>query len=906
MRNKLMFIVLFIINFCILSNAGQLNVAIVWHQHQPDYKDGNLYEAPWVRLHSIKDYVDMVSIITSYPNVRLNVNLVPSLMKQIDDYIFNNAKDRFLILMEKEKTDYTNEEKIFILERCFDISWENVIKKYPYYYSLLKKRGLKGDVNEETLKKFKDYEYRDLLVWFNLAWFDPDFHEELNYYFLKEKHFTYNDCKYLINFQKEIMAQIIPLHRNLMLQGRIELTTTPYYHPILPLIYNTNTASRAFKGIKLPKEFSFPGDAYIHVKKGLESFKERFGKYPAGMWPAEGSVSKEIVPIFAQNNIKYIMTDEEVLAKSLDIVFERDEKGNVLNPELLYRPYVTEHNNNKIFVVFRDRKLSDRIGFDYSKMTAKKAVEDMENYLLNIKKSVDKNKDYVVTIILDGENAWENYKNDGKEFFHRMYSMFNESKDLKLVTLENYIEKNNNYGRIDELWSGSWIGADFTTWIGEDEENIAWNYLLETREMFRKKMPVLNQEEKIEAFENILKAEGSDWFWWFGKDQESSNDIFFDNMFRKTLKNVYSICKEKAPLYLDTPIIDLEVVNEKKGSIYFKPVIDGNKEKSWENAYSIFSKTNSGVMKKSPQGISSLYITTWEDDFYFFTEFEENINMSNIFLYINGKNIPLSQINSFIGERSIEAKITEKIQNFAVVVMENGKIISRLPENKDIKPSYQIRHKLQKIVEFNDKKNDDYGDGNIIYPGNQVFVKKMFDLEKVELFQDNSSYYFFVKIGNTDNPWNSPIGISTQTIDIYISKNFDKKTELLPGRKAYSRGIWDYAISVEGWKQFLYKKEKDKVTEISGVECYKDNITGELIIRVDKKNFKYSLDSQTGYLITVCGQDGMSDNRIRKVGIDKTEWSFGGGKPDSSNIIDILDKGEQKKSLSDRIIPFLY
>jgi alpha-amylase/alpha-mannosidase (GH57 family) len=885
-------------------NAKPLNVAIVWHQHQPDYKNGDLYEAPWVRLHSIKDYVDMVSIITQYPNVRLNVNLVPSLMRQIDDYVFNNAQDRFTVLMQKS-SDFTKEEKIFILQRSFDISWENVIKKYPYYYSLLQKRGTSGEVDENTLKKFREYEYRDLLVWFNLAWFDPDFHKELNYFFMKEKHFTLEDCNFLIDFQKDIMSQIIPLHRNLMLQGRIELTTTPYYHPILPLIYNTSTASRAFKGIKLPKEFSYPGDAYIQVKKGLEFFRERFGKYPAGMWPAEGSVSKEIIPVFAQNNIKYIMTDEEVLAKSLGTVFERDEKGNVLNPEILYRPYVARQNNNSIFLVFRDRTLSDRIGFDYSKMSAEEAVEDMENYLLNIKQNVDTDKDYIVSIILDGENAWENYREDGKEFFHRMYSMFNQSRDLKLVTLEDYLEKNNNYGNIKELWSGSWIGADFTTWIGEDEENIAWEYLLEAREMFRKKMPVLNQQEKIDAFENILKAEGSDWFWWFGKDQESSNDIFFDEMFRKTLKKVYEICKEESPLYLDNPIIVYDDSNEKKGSIYFKPVIDGKKDKSWKNAYSIFSEANSGVMKKAPQGISSLYVTTWEDELYFYAEFENNIDMNSLFIYKDGEYISVSKVNSSLKDRSIEGRISEKVNRFALAVIEKDNIISRLPSKKDITPSYQIRHLLNKITAFEDKKHDDNGDGNIVYPGNTVFKKKMFDLNKTELYQDDNSYYFFVTLGNTDNPWNSPAGISTQTIDIYIGNTSQDKTPLLPGRKAFSRGVWDYAVSVEGWKQVLYVRDKDKITEISGIECSKDNITGELIIRVDKKNFKYPLSKETGFIITVCGQDGMDSNRIRKVLIDKTEWSFGGGRVDSSNIIDILDNGNQKKALSENIIEFV-
>jgi alpha-amylase/alpha-mannosidase (GH57 family) len=910
MKNKkLLFLVLQIFIY-IITFSKPLNVAIIWHQHQPDYKYNGLYQAPWVRLHSIKDYVDMATIIKKYPNVKININLVPSLINQIDDYVFNNAQDKFLILMEKEEYELTKIDKKFILERSFDINWENVIKKYPYYYTLLKKRGEEDYlINDELINKFTFQELRDLMVWFNLAWFDPDFKKELSYYFNKEKNFSLEDVLYLKEYQQNIMASVIPVHRKLQEQGRIEIMTTPYYHPILPLIYNTDTAKHSYEGIKTGEKFSYPEDATLHVKKAIKSYKEHFGTAPLGMWPAEGSVSKDVVDIFAQNKIKFIATDEEVLEKSLNIHFKRDKNGIPEDVENFYRPYVAKGNYRKINILFRDRVLSDNLGFEYSKMSAKKAVFQIKEYLYNIKAKLPNNKDHLVTIILDGENAWENYENDAKDFFNEFYKLFNEDENLKTVRVSDYLEKCNNFGKIENLWSGSWISADFTTWIGENEENTAWDYLKKARKLIKENKSKLNQKEIREVMELILKAEGSDWFWWYGTDQESSNDIFFDLMFRDTLKKVYNICKVKYPSYLDNPIIETKLAREVKLTKYFMPTIDGKREKIWGKGFQIVNNENRGVMKAGNNGIKSFSYTTFKNNVYGFIELNEPIENEKIKIYADGREIPLNKTIFKKLENNIEFKIKDKISKIAIIAS-NAQKKFRLPLKSDISIKYSEKENINFFKKYKDQEDDDSGSGNLIYPTNKIFKKGMFDLTAFEVGELKEDYYFAIKLKNCDNVWNSPSGISTAVIDIYIKENNnDIVTKMLPHRNAYTLGEYSYCITVEGWNQEITKIENKKMEKIKALSIKKDEVSEELIIKISKKYINSDL-KKAKFLVAIYGQDGMAVNKIRKVTSKSGEWQFGGGIENiSSNVIDYLDNGDQHKNLGVKtgkvIIPFV-
>ena len=533
---------------------------IVWHQHQPFYlKEKGIYVLPWVRLHAIKDYYDMAAFAEKY-NIHFVVNLTPSLLYQIIDIGKIMAKgkcpDRYLEYTMIPADKLNDEQKKFILANFFSANWDNMIKTYPRYNELLEKRVIKGDGSlnyKASMKKFTVQDFRDLQVWFNLAWFDPDFKKgvvklpdgdsvTVKSLIEKGKNFSERDKSLIFEAQEKIIKNIIPLHRKLLKDGKIEVSTTPFSHPILPLIYDTDIAKICMPNTPLPTRFSRPEDADEQVKRAIEMYKELFGIPPTGMWPGEGALSENVIPIFKKYGIKWVATDEGNLQKSL--------KVNQLKPQQLFNPY----NMNGVKIVFRLRDLSDAIGFRYQKMNGVDAANDLILNLYSHYKNLSREGPFLITLILDGENAWEWYKNDGKDFLNALYSQIEKASWIRTTTIRNYLKIEKNYAELSYLWPGSWINSDFNIWIGESQENTAWEYLKKVREDFDK-MKKGKSKEKIEnAYFNILKAEGSDWFWWYGEDQNSLMDSEFDYIFREYLKRVYENLSENPPIFLDYPV----------------------------------------------------------------------------------------------------------------------------------------------------------------------------------------------------------------------------------------------------------------------------------------------------------------------------------------------------------------
>lgn len=342
-----------------------INLAILWHMHQPYYFDPlkNKFILPWVRLHATKDYLDMLLILEEFQDVKVTFNVVPSLLKQIREYE-NGATDLFMEITLIPAEELKDEQKIFILENFFLANWQTMIYPFPRYRELLEKRGKSyGDLSK-TIKKFTTQEFRDLQVLFNLVWIDP-LHRE-NDKFLKElerkgREYTEEEKNLLINKQIEILKKIIPLYKKMTLSKQIELSVSPFYHPILPLIYDNFKAKEPMPNVVLPKyRFIAPEDAKKQINRAIEYFEKTFGFKPHGMWPSEGSVSEEVIELIRDSKISWIATDEEILSKSLG---EKLREGDrVLAPEKLYSVY--EFKGVKIF--FRDKILSDLIGFVYS------------------------------------------------------------------------------------------------------------------------------------------------------------------------------------------------------------------------------------------------------------------------------------------------------------------------------------------------------------------------------------------------------------------------------------------------------------------------------------------------------------------------------------------------------------
>ncbi|KPK39299.1 MAG: hypothetical protein AMJ78_08680, partial [Omnitrophica WOR_2 bacterium SM23_29] len=489
-----------------------LYIAFVWHMHQPYYKDlvTNETTLPWVRLHAIKDYLDMVQYLQDFPKLHQTFNLVPSLLEQLEGLLDpDSKKDRFYELTLKSPKDLTESEKTFLLQNFFMANWETMVKPFPRYYDLLVKRGryFLPERIPYILKRFDHQDYLDLQALFNLVWFDPSHREkdtQIKELTRKGKYFSEDDKRLILDKQLEIIEQIIPTYKRMQDDGIIEISTSPFYHPILPLLCDTDIAKVSHHEIKLPKaRFRHPEDAVSQLEAAIKYYIEKFGRPPRGMWPSEGSMSEEVIDLAIEADLSWIATDEEILFKSL---------GKNKTDEELYKPYMIQRKYGTIALIFRDKVISDSIGFIYQDWPTEKAVSDLVKRLHAIQEEFSKAKTTnLVSIILDGENPWEYYPNDGRDFLISLYKILNNDLRLKLTTVSEFLRDHPPVNNLEKLYQGSWINANFAIWVGHDEKNLAWEYLGEARgvlESYERQHPEESSSEKLKkAWKEIYIAE---------------------------------------------------------------------------------------------------------------------------------------------------------------------------------------------------------------------------------------------------------------------------------------------------------------------------------------------------------------------------------------------------------------
>lgn len=557
----------------------KLYLTVLWHQHQPIYKDTGhprqqgSYLQPWVRLHAIRDYYAMAALVAEHPGVHLTINLTPALLWQLEDYVDHGATDRALDLTLKPAADLTGAEREFILSNFFDAHWHNQIFPYLRYKELF--------VQRRAGQRFSDQDVRDLQMWFNLAWFGQEFRDgdvELVtgeivkvHRFVERAHdFSSADIADMVAEQYKIMRAVIPIHRQLQERGQIEVCTTPFYHPILPLLVDTDQATIDRPGARHPRRFAHPEDAEAQVKLAVDYYARCFGRPPRGMWPAEGAVSQSVIPGFARHGVRWLATDRGVLARSGRWGYEAH------NPDVLCQPYRAEEEEHVVSLFFRETALSDAIGFHYYGYTDyEQAARDfLGSIRARYARQVSGDEDRVLTVVLDGENAWGAYREDARPFLHALYSLLEDDAEIETLTFGEYLDGNcqrhidahpqATQTKVYDLFTGSWIdengsapGVDLGTWIGEDEENRGWELLAEARQALDES--VATPDSAPAAFEALFMAEGSDWFWWFGADQDSGNDDEFDDLFRTHLKNTYRKRGVEPPAELDRHIVPHEV-----------------------------------------------------------------------------------------------------------------------------------------------------------------------------------------------------------------------------------------------------------------------------------------------------------------------------------------------------------
>ena len=540
---------------------GQIHLALVWHQHQPYYKDLVTGESvlPWVRLHGIKDYIGLALLLQEAPELRQTINLVPSMIVQLEDYL-NGGSDRFLEHVIKPADGLSEEDAKFILDHFFMANWENMVNVHPRYGELLSRRSPGRKAVHHVWKRFSVQDLRDLQVWSTLAWFHPCVVERdpaLAGLIEKGGGFSEDDKAVMLAKQKEVLGRVIPLHRELQDGGQLEVTTTPFYHPILPLLWEMNLAHVALPGMIVPQVRSnFREDIPVHLSRAVQCYTERFGRPPRGMWPSEGSVAPQIIPAIAQAGIEWIATDEEILGLSIGTHFDRDSHHNVLKPDELYQPYRIHAGGAEVNAIFRDHHLSDLIGFKYQYLSAQDAVGDFLGRLDAIRQR-SPHRDHLVSVILDGENAWEFYRDGGVQFLRELYRALASQPWITSVRVADHLAERPPEARIDHLFAGSWISHSFSTWCGHSDKNTGWEYLDRTRTFLEKETVSRGggaRQELAQAWEELYIAEGSDWFWWYGDDHFSGNDEEFDRLFRKHLKNVYRLAGAAPPDFLSNAI----------------------------------------------------------------------------------------------------------------------------------------------------------------------------------------------------------------------------------------------------------------------------------------------------------------------------------------------------------------
>ena len=540
--------------------SAPLQVVFLWHMHQPYYVNPLTRQAmmPWVRLHAVKGYLDMIDMARRFPELRVNFNFTPVLVQQLHEIARREVTDVWEQWSRKPADQLDRGDRCRLLEHFFKIHWGNLIDPFPRYRELLDLRGRewRPETIAESAALFSTQDLLDLQTLYNLNWCGFSAltrYPELAELRRKGKHYTEEEKNRVLDIHLEIVGSVLDFYRRAQEDGVAEITTTPFFHPIMPLVYDTRIAERAMPGRTFPAPFGAPEDVRAHLRLAQELHEKTFGRRARGMWPSEGSVAPEILPLMAEAGIEYFCTDEDILFRSL----EQDPawSGRKVDHLELFQPWKCSHSGSEVRGLFRERPLSDFIGFNAARNPAEHSAKFIIHHLEHIA-SVVSSKQPAVLLALDGENAWETFSDGGEAFLSRMYEGVLASRKLRTRLLHEVMDESSHEPVITRLHSGSWIGGNFDIWIGDAEENAGWERVAQTRDFLVRHLAENRVDPVVEgkAWREIYAAEGSDWFWWYGPDFQNDSDMLFDELFRVHLQNVYLLLGSAPPQYLDIPV----------------------------------------------------------------------------------------------------------------------------------------------------------------------------------------------------------------------------------------------------------------------------------------------------------------------------------------------------------------
>jgi len=929
----------------------EIFVNLVWHQHQPRYPldENGVVTRPWVRVHATKDYYDMAALVEEFPDLHVTFNLTPPLLLQLEE-LAGGTKDIYWTTAEVPAAELTDEQMKFLMERFFDTN-SQVIARFPRYQELADKRTAAGGFSA-PIDTFEEAEYRDLQVLFNLAWTDPSFlaSAPLDGLVAKGRDFAEDDKATVFTEHLRIIKEVIPLHARLWESGQIEVTTTPLAHPILPLIADTSLATVGDPAALLPdNRFRQVMDADEHVAAGLDVAERLLGTRPTGMWPGEGSVAELVMWLFSKNGVEWVATGQEVLANSIGIgSFTRDSAEVVEQADLLYRPRSADvTNRDPVAMYFRDGRLSDLIGFEYSNRSADEAADDLISRLQAIRGrlgELDPEPDvpYVVSIILDGENAWENYPNDGIDFLRALYGRLTSTDGITTITPSDYLARFGEPEVVSEVHPGAWFQPNFATWIGEPEEATAWDYLFTVREdLAAAERSGQHDETTLQAARRaMLFAEGSDWFWWYGDDQDSGDDGYFDRAYRDLLRSVYAELGQTPPGFLEVPIIpQLPIIPTRAAGELATIIVDGAIEDAWADQGAVtagdiefgwaFDTDNLYMRSSGVDAPLSLYLGTPEGKTVA-TALDGSILGYGATVRVDVAAagtacIGPADIDSCLPELDVVvgAAATElAIPLSTLGALEPGDRLllkamtadgELLPAEGPIPLQVPDISNVDVVLSIVDPSGDDHGPGTYTYPTDAVFAAGSYDLTLFEVGTEGDDVVFSFEVdARIQNPWGSPRGLSVQTFDVYIDTDPGAGTgarELIAGRNAAlaAGNGWEYGITLEGWQPAIYTADPDgttiETTPSFDVAVFGDK--GKVQMRIDRSLFADGDLSSWGYAVAVMSQEGFPSSgvrRVRDVGADSGQWVLGGAPPDANHtrIVDVAwaMPGEQETLLS--------
>lgn len=943
-------------------------LSIIWHQHQPNYQDPStgIYEQPWVYMHSTDSYPWMADLHKNHPNVNATINITPSLLSQMDDYVAGTAFDRRMEVAKMDEASMSDENKTVVLRYFFDINPQFVTGRYAY----LQNKSNENPTMSEKLAAFTDGDILDLKVMFYLRWINQEYRRndfvlnlldnDIDTKDPSQPMFVHNNLVSVLDKGLQLVQSVVQRHRDARTQGNLEVITTPFYHPILPLLIDLDSARESPGNTNLPLPTNntlWTEDAQAQIDKGVLDYTNRFGDAPRGMWPSEESVSKAVIPLMDNAGVEWFVSDQHVLQNSLSV--------SELSPEQQYQMYKTTYNGHSIASVYRDTALSDKIGFSYSGMDPDAAAQDFIDELHNRYDSLATapTNDYLITVALDGENAWEHYTydidGDGKNeytgdlFRNKLYDKIEEAQTagwLKTVTPAQYLDAHplNTLPEITNLASGSWISGEFNTWIGEPDENIAWEWLIDARSKlveYEGKAPLPNQNLTA-AWEAVYKAEGSDWFWWYGADQDSGHDEEFDWGYKTFLRNIYeNIGFTQEEILAINPLLYLRLkpgisanfpakmsnyaidgqagpsewdasfmindsvaekdainyhysgVNENLTNLLFRVDLaaDANRLTSTDFLAFYLSDPRASIGDIFPIGVDRSNISnTLGFKINFAVTY--NFNDSSLHFWKSVNNI-WTEVSGYSGQAAyasvFEAAIPLEFFNFT-----GGDFFSvstvYFGTNADVSPDdgriiFQVPFSgvdFNVIYEMSDPVGDEYGD----YPTAPAFepFHGIFDILNFKVGYDDDNFVVSMQFGEITNPWNAPSGFSHPIIQVYIDKDRvsgsgNMQPDQNPNVLIHEDFAWETLVRADGWLKYGQFENK---SEFGGVNAIADLLEKRITITAPLSAVGMPTDDWA-YVVLVGSQDYQA---YRDRLTDAQTWKLGGGDdgPYDPNVIDML------------------